>query len=83
MLEGTETADLYAGVSAPVFPFSYLVVLTIVALPLAILLRYRSGLTSTAAKDTTRCPRNRCRAERVLPLLEDDSRNNRDHGVMS
>ena len=36
MLGGTDATELYAGFSAPVFPFSYLVALTLVALPLAI-----------------------------------------------
>ena len=43
MLGRTDATEHYAGFSAPVIPFSYLVALTLVALPLAILLGYFSG----------------------------------------
>ncbi|SDJ53492.1 hypothetical protein [Aliiruegeria lutimaris] len=42
-MSGTETADLYMGFTAPLMPFAYLSVLTLVALPVAALLGYHIG----------------------------------------
>ncbi|MGI1661767.1 hypothetical protein ACRDNQ_05970 [Palleronia sp. KMU-117] len=42
-MAGTETADLYIGFTAPLLPFSYLAVLTLIALPIAAFLGFRLG----------------------------------------
>jgi hypothetical protein len=42
-MTGTETADLYTGFTAPLLPFSILVILVLLALPVAALLGFRIG----------------------------------------